>query len=113
MHKFIVKRSRLDVQVEQIQQTVSTEVLATSEANGSNVAAATTKVCDHNVCDVRNTGAVRVSAQVNRPFIRDWLTKYPWLTYDEANDKAFCNTCQNAKKKRLLDSSSCNTPFLR
>ena len=104
MDKFVVKRSRLHIQdsdsqveVEQNQQseqTVPTEGLAISEA--------ATEVCGGHT-DVRD--ACAVSARVTRPFLRDWLTKYPWLTYEEASDKAFCNICQNAKEKRLLESS--------
>lgn len=62
MVKFVVKRSRLDVQVEveQSQQTVSTEVLTISEA-------ATDVVCGDQT-DVRDAGAV------TRPFLRDWFT---------------------------------------
>ena len=42
---------------------------------------------------------------IKRPFSNQWLKTYPWLIYNEENDKAFCQTCQNANQKRLLDSS--------
>jgi Domain of unknown function (DUF4371) len=105
MDKFIVKRSRLDlgVHVEEVQPTlpaqVSSEPVIEVDASTATATAPASPVCNNDV------SKSSVGTRVTRPFKREWLTKYPWLIYDETNYKAFCSTCQNANQKRLLDSS--------
>ena len=34
----------------------------------------------------------RSSKILRRRFVKDWFDKYPWLNYDESNDRVFCHT---------------------
>jgi hypothetical protein len=78
---------------------VSSEPLIEVDASTATATAPASPVCNNDV------SKSSVGTRVTRPFKREWLTKYPWLIYDETNYKAFCSTCQNANQKRLLDSS--------
>src|SRR5215469_14957369 len=102
MDKFIVKRSRLDIEDKEVELSQNELAkLVISQADESSTAAATVScvtVLDSPVsgelADERDANAASVSGRrVTRPFKRDWLAKYPWLIYDETNDKAFCITC--------------------
>ena len=35
---------------------------------------------------------------VSRSFPASWFKKWPWLHYDQTNDRAFCFTCMKASK---------------
>jgi hypothetical protein len=99
MNKFIAKRSRLDlgVRIEEVQPTLPAQVSSEPviEVDPSTATAPASLVSNNDV------SKSSVGTRVKRPFQREWLTKYPWLIYDETNYKAFCSACQNANQKRL------------
>ena len=39
------------------------------------------------------------SKVVSRKYMKDWFDKFPWLHYDELNDRAFFHTCIAAYNK--------------
>jgi hypothetical protein len=92
MDKFLVKRLRIDIQVEQKTETVPTMTVSLAQTSADHQSDA--------------LGAGQSGLRVG-PIERDWLTKYPWLKYDDTNDRVFCTICQNASDKRLLDDSKC------
>src|ERR1043165_3381624 len=108
MDKFIVKRSRLEVPQQETVPSVPpllpppppVKLLHLTEAP---VAAAGTSGTAYTVPE--SDGRVARASTGKRSFSNQWLKTYPWLIYHEENDKAFCQTCQNANQKCLLDSS--------
>lgn len=48
----------------------------------------------------------------NRQFQPDWFDIYPWLHYDERDDKAFCYDCLRAHKKSLITQSKLEQSFI-
>ena len=53
----------------------------------------------------RDFGTSKVT---KRRFVKDWFDKYPWLHYDEGNDRAFCHTCVTAFQKRHFSTADYN-----
>ena len=43
----------------------------------------------------------RQFGKFNRPFQGTWFNCFPWLHYDETNDKVFCHTCMRAEFLRV------------
>ena len=44
------------------------------------------------------------SKVVSRKFMKDWFDKFPWLHYDELNDRAFRHTCIAAYIKGYMST---------
>lgn len=53
----------------------------------------------------RDFGTSKVT---KRRFVKDWFDKYPWLHYDEGNDRAFCHTCVTAFQKGHFSTADDN-----
>ena len=49
------------------------------------------------------------SKVVTRKFMKDWFNKYPWLHYDETNDRAFCHTCITAYNRGHMTTADDTT----
>ena len=45
---------------------------------------------------------------IYRSFQSSWFTKWPWLHYDQVNDKVFCFTCLKASTTGILSSGAYN-----
>lgn len=64
-------------------------------------------------CATNNTAAQATSAEqssVNatvkgRKFQPSWKSKYPWLTFNESENKVFCDTCQQCQEMNLFSFS--------
>ena len=57
----------------------------------------------------RDFGTSKVT---KRRFVKDWFDKYPWLHYDEGNDRAFCHTCVTAFQKGHFSTADYNLKIL-
>ena len=52
----------------------------------------------------------RQFGKFNRAFQGNWFNDFPWLHYDESNDKVFCHTCMRAEFEGKLRTARNKDP---